>query len=136
MSRRTRGNGRIAGRPWRLARHAPALLAALAPKCPLCLLPLAAAAGVALPSQPALDLLVAGAAAGWLAIVLSTARWLPVRVAATAAAGLLLMGRFLDRPSASALGGALVLAVVVWTARARRPCRGTACVTAPPEVVR
>jgi hypothetical protein len=48
-----------------------ALALPLTPKCPLCLLPLAAAAGVTLPSKPLLDLGVGIAAAAWAALVLA-----------------------------------------------------------------
>lgn len=117
MSRNGRGRG-VAG-----AGGALAIL--LVPKCPLCLLPLSAAAGVALPSRPWLDGLALAAAAAWLAFVLSTARWLPVKAAAVAAAALLLSGRWLALPWASALGAALVLSVAVWTRRRARACAGT-----------
>jgi len=99
----------------------------LFPKCPLCLLPLFAAAGAALPPAPILNGLVAVAAAAWLGIVLSTARWLPVRAAAVAAASLLVAGRLGGPAWATAAGAALVLAVVFWTGRRPRTCTGRAC---------
>ena len=108
------------------ARFAPLLLP-LIPKCPLCLLPLFAAAGWALPPAPVLDALVAACATAWLGIVLSTARWLPVRAAAAAAAALLVGGRLLDSIPMSLAGGAAVLAVVLWTRRRPRACSGRTC---------
>ena len=103
-------------------RHLPALLLPFVPKCPLCLLPLFAAAGIALPPKPVLDALVAVAAAVWVATVLSTARWLPVRLTALAAAVLLVAGRALETAWVGAIGAALVLAVVFWTRRRPRAC--------------
>jgi hypothetical protein len=109
------------GRGRRVAGAGGALAVLLVPKCPLCLLPLAVATGVALPSRPWLDGLAVAAVAAWLAFVLSTARWLPVKGASVMAAALLLGGRWLLLPWASALGAALVLAVALWTRR--RACR-------------
>jgi len=105
-----------------LGRHLPALLLPFVPKCPLCLLPLFAAAGVALPPKPVLDVAVALAATVWVATVLSTARWLPVRLAALAAAILLVVGRALEATWVGMLGAAIVLAVVFWTRRRPRAC--------------
>ena len=53
----------------RISRALAALALPLTPKCPLCLLPLAAAAGVTLPSKPLLDLGVGLAASVWAALV-------------------------------------------------------------------
>jgi len=114
------------GRGRRVAVVGGALAILLVPKCPLCLLPLAAAAGVALPSRPWLDGLAVVAVAAWLAFVLSTARWPPIKGASVAAASLLLSGRWLALPWASALGAALVLAVALWTRRRVRPCTSKA----------
>jgi hypothetical protein len=120
----------------RALRLAPLLLP-LVPKCPLCLLPLMAAAGAALPPGPpyVLDGLVAISAAAWLGIVLSTARWLPVRAAAVAAAALLVAGRFAGSEWASAAGAVLVLAVVVWTGFRPRACAGKACARADERAI-
>jgi fucose 4-O-acetylase-like acetyltransferase len=98
------------------------VLIPFAPKCPLCLLPLFAAAGIALPPKPLLDGLVVAAAAAWAATVLATARWAPVRASALAAVLLLVAGRVLDATWASGLGAALVLGVWYWTRRRPRAC--------------
>ena len=103
-------------------RDLPALLLPFVPKCPLCLLPLFAAAGIALPPKPVLDVAVALAATVWVATILSTARWLPVRLAALAAAALLVGGRALEATWVGMIGAALVLAVVFWTRRRPRAC--------------
>jgi hypothetical protein len=113
-------------------RHLPALLLPFVPKCPLCLLPLFAAAGIALPPKPVLDALVAVAAAVWVATVLSTARWLPVRLTALAAAVLLVAGRALETAWVGAIGAALVLAVVFWTRRRPRACAAPIPLTRSP----
>lgn len=109
-----------------LARLAPLVIPFL-PKCPLCLLPLFAAAGWALPSAPVLDALVAACALAWVGLVLATARWLPVRAAAVAAAVLLVSGRVLASAPLSLLGGAGVLAVVFWRRRRPRACSQKVC---------
>jgi hypothetical protein len=117
-----------------LGRHAPALLLPFVPKCPLCLLPLFAAAGIALPPRPWLDAIVFLAVAVWAATVIANARWLPVRAAALSAAGLLVAGRALESPWASAVGAALVLAVVFWTRRRPRACDATPCPLTKPAI--
>jgi hypothetical protein len=120
-----RGGG--IGRLGRIGRSVAPLLIPFVPKCPMCLLPLFAAAGIALPPRPLLDGLVAVTAAVWVATVLSSARWLPVRVAALAAAILLLGGRALETAWVGGIGAALVLAVVFWTRRRPRACGAAAC---------
>ena len=77
----------------RVARIAGALALPLVPKCPLCLLPLAAAAGVALPPRPVLDLGVALAASVWAAVMIASRRSPAVKLGAVAAALLLVAGR-------------------------------------------
>ena len=121
---------RSGGRFGRIAGAGAALLIPFVPKCPLCLLPLAAAIGVALPSQPVLDGVVAIAASAWLAVTLASARWPPLKVASIAAAALLLGGRWLGVPWAGGLGAVLVLGVVFWTHRRARSCRSAACLEA------
>jgi hypothetical protein len=69
-----------------------------------------------------LDVAVALAATVWVATILSTARWLPVRLAALAAAALLVGGRALEATWVGMIGAALVLAVVFWTRRRPRAC--------------
>ena len=110
-----------------LARHAPALLLPFVPKCPLCLLPLFAAAGIALPPRPMLDAAVVLAALAWASAVIVQARWLPVRAAAATAAVLLVAGRALDAVWLGGAGAALVLAVLFWTRRRPRACGAASC---------
>jgi hypothetical protein len=76
----------------RIAGAVGALAIPLAPKCPLCLLPLAAAAGVALPSRPLLDVGVGFVAAVWIAAVLASRRAPAVKATAAGAALLLVAG--------------------------------------------
>jgi hypothetical protein len=92
------------------------------PKCPVCVLPLVAAAGISLPQGPAIEALVVAAAAGWLAVVLSSARWRPVRVGATAAAAFLLAGRALALTALAVSGSLLMLGVGLWIALRPRRC--------------
>jgi hypothetical protein len=114
----------------RFARIAAAVAAAAVPflpKCPLCVLPLAAAMGVALPHGPAVEAIAAGAVAGWLGVTLATARWWPVRLSAVAAALAILGGRWLDAGWLSAGGCALMLGIVYWTRLRPRACASGAC---------
>ncbi|MFY9553046.1 MAG: hypothetical protein WAU32_18015 [Thermoanaerobaculia bacterium] len=76
-----------------VARIAGALALPLVPKCPLCLLPLAAAAGIALPPRLMLDLGVGLAASAWAAVVIASRRSPAVKLGAVAAALLLVAGR-------------------------------------------
>jgi hypothetical protein len=118
------------------ARHVPALLIPFVPKCPLCLLPLFAAAGIALPPRPLLDAAVVLAALAWASVVIAHARWLPVRAAAAAAAALLVAGRLAETAWLGAAGAALVLAVVVWTRRRPRACAAASCLLTKPALPR
>ena len=77
----------------RIAGALGALALPLAPKCPLCLLPLAAAAGVALPPKPLLDLGVGLAAAACAAVALGSRGAPAVKAIAVTAALLLTAGR-------------------------------------------
>jgi hypothetical protein len=105
-----------------VAGAAAALAIPLLPKCPACVLPLVAAAGVAMPHGPAVEASIVAAAAGWLGIVLVSARWRPVRVAAVAAAVVLLAGRALALTMLTVLGSALMLGVGLWIALRPRRC--------------
>jgi drug/metabolite transporter (DMT)-like permease len=119
------------GRLGTLARYLAPLWIPFVPKCPFCLLPLFAAAGIALPTRPLLDGAVALTAAAWAAIVISTARWAPVRLAAVVAAVGLVAGRALESTWLTAAGAALVLAIVFWTRRRPRACSARVSVTNP-----
>jgi hypothetical protein len=115
MTRAGKKIGRIAG-------AGAALAIPFLPKCPLCVLPIAAAAGIAVPHGPAVEALVAAAVAVWLGAVLATARWLPVRLAAGAAALAILGGRYLAVWWLTAAGCALMLVLFAWTRSRPRPC--------------
>ncbi len=118
---------RAEGRLGRIAGAAAALAIPFLPKCPLCLLPLAATAGIALPRGPMVEGVVTAAVALWLAGILATARWLPVRLAAAAAAAAIIGGRWIEAGWLTAGGCALMLAVVFWTRRRPRACEPGLC---------
>lgn len=115
------------GRIARIAAAGAAAAVPFLPKCPLCVLPLAAAAGIALPRGPVVEAVAVAAVAAWLGVTLATAKWLPVRMGATAAAGAILGGRWLGELWLSAAGCALMLFVVYWTRRRPRVCTPGAC---------
>ena len=60
--------------------------------------------------------------AGYLASVLATARWLPVRLAALTAATAILGGRALDAGALAGTGSVLMLGVAFWSWRRPRRC--------------
>jgi hypothetical protein len=105
----------------RIAGAAAALSIPLVPKCPLCLLPLAAAAGVTLPSKPLLDLGVGLAASAWAALVLASRRPAAVTGIAAAAALLLVAGRAAGFDLAVWAGAAGMLASAFGRAECERP---------------
>jgi hypothetical protein len=115
--------GRIAG--------VAALAIPLLPKCPVCAPPFLAAAGIALPRGPAVEALVAAAVAGWLAVVLATARWKPVRLAAVAGSAALLLGRLLEIGPLAVAGSALMFAVAPWIAARPRRCHAPSETSSP-----
>jgi hypothetical protein len=102
----------------RIAGTLGALAVPLAPKCPLCLLPLAAAAGVALPSKPLLDFGVGLAAFAWAALALASRRGTAAKGVATAAALLLVAGRAAGFEWAVWAGAAGMLASALALSRA------------------
>jgi hypothetical protein len=110
-----RTGGRSAGN---LAAAAPVLLA-LVPKCPLCALPLLAAAGVAMPSGPVLDGMVAAAALLWLTMALARWRSPVFRSGALAVVLLLVGGRLAGSAWASVAACAVMIGLVLWRLRVR-----------------
>ena len=115
-------------RPWAriasLARHAPALAdscSSRSVRCASCRC--SRRRESALPPAPVLDVLVAVSAAAWVATVLATARWWPVRAAALLAAAVLVGGRVTELAWVSGAGVVLVLGVVFWIQRAPRRCQ-------------
>ena len=115
------------GRIVRIAAAGAAAAISFLPKCPLCVLPLAAAFGIVLPHGPLVEAVAVAAVAAWLGVTLATARWLPVRMWATAAALAILGGRWLGEPWMSEGGCALMLLVFYWTRRRPRACAPGAC---------
>lgn len=101
----------------------PLALLAL-PKCPLCLLPLLAAAGVAVAPGPALQIVTLAVALAWAGLMFALSPSAGVLGAASAAAALLAAGKLLDLPVLLWLGMAAMLAVAGGVA-ARRACRRT-----------
>jgi hypothetical protein len=118
----------------RIAGAGAALAIPFLPKCPLCVLPLFAAAGMGAPRGPLVEILVAAAVLGWLGMVLTSARWLPVRLAASSAASMILFARLVSAGWLAACGSALMLAVALWTWR--RPGRCDAACHAPESLAR
>ena len=98
------------------------LVMLLVPKCPLCLMPLFAAAGVALPHRGLLDGFLVVAAAAWLALLASATRSIAVFAPALSGAALLLGGRWLDVPAAGWAGVLLMLAAAIGAAARNRSC--------------
>ncbi len=113
---------RARGRLGRIAGAGAALAIPFLPKCPMCVLPLAAAAGIVLPRGPGVEVAIDGVVAVWLATVLATARWLPVRLFAAVAAAAILGGRWLEAGWLAAGGCSLMFAVMLWTWRRARAC--------------
>ena len=114
-----------------IAGAAAALAIPLLPKCPACVLPLVAAAGVALPRGPVVEAAIVTAAAGWVGWVLAGARWLPVRVTAVAAAAAVVAGRALALTALSASGSAVMLGVGLWIALRPRRCHARPSIGRP-----
>ncbi len=85
----------------------------LVPKCPLCVLPLFAAAGLALPTQGILNGLAAAAAAAWVALLASASRSTSVRALAISAAVLFLCGRWTGLPAIGWAGVLLMVGVAI-----------------------
>src|SRR5204862_7626423 len=91
-------------------------LAVLAiPKCPLCLLPLLAAAGIALPSAPLLDALA-------IPFVIVVALPLKPRALAIGAAASLAVGRLASIPSLTWIGVSLMLVLTALRVILHRRC--------------
>jgi len=116
----------------RVAAVGAPLMIPLMPKCPLCVLPLLTAAGLAAAPAPLLDGLAAIAAMAWVAIAIAASRSLPVRAFAVGAAMLLLGGRWLGFAWATWSGCALML-TVTFARRSTRGCERAACLRASPD---
>src|SRR5262249_36090168 len=101
----------------RAAGAALPLLLVFLPKCPLCVLPYLAALGVLFPPEPVLDGLVALTAAAWLLLLVRARPSAPALAGGLVGAALLLTGRSLGIPAASAVG-ALGMAALALTVRA------------------
>lgn len=91
----------------------------LVPKCPLCLLPILAAIGVAVPPGWILDAAVGTVAIAWLVLLLRLshshmAKWIGV-----VAALLLVAGRLTQLAVAASIGAAMMIAVAVAVLRLR-----------------
>lgn len=94
------------------------------PKCPLCLLPLLAAAGIALPSGPLLDAIVIAVVTLWAAIVSIVAASARIRVLSLLAAAMIIAGRLTSIVVLSWLGIALMISIAAIRLLAReRICK-------------
>lgn len=113
-----------------VSRTAPAILPLmmlLLPKCPLCLLPLLVAAGLALPPASLLNAVLLVTAVAWLALVTIVTHSTFRRAVALSGAVLFLSGRWLDVSTASWAGVAFMLTVVILGACARPRLRLGSC---------
>lgn len=99
----------------------------LAPKCPLCLLPLLAAAGIAAPPGPVLDSIVALTAAGWGLLLFTLTRSTPLRVCGVLLAVLVVMGRLVGFAAITWIGVGLMIAVALAATATCRKNGGSAC---------
>ena len=91
----------------------------LVPKCPLCVLSLFTAFGLALPPAPVLDALVGVAALAWLALLARARPSLAALAAGLGAALLLLGSRRIGLPAAG-WAGAVTMAAVSLRVRAKK----------------
>lgn len=89
------------------------------PKCPLCVLPLFAALGSALPPAPVLDGIVGVTALLWLLLLVRARPPLPAAAAGLAGALVLFASRRFDLPLAGWAGAMLMAGVAVFV-RARK----------------
>jgi hypothetical protein len=103
------------------------LVLVVVPKCPLCLLPLLAAAGVAVPAGPLLNGIVVLIAVAWSAFLLRVAASHTVRVLAVLAGALVIGGRLLSIDAASWIGVAVMLGIAVLRLIARERICARAC---------
>lgn len=104
---------------------APAILPlamVLIPKCPLCLLPFFAAAGLTLPPRGWLDGFLVAVAAAWLGLLANATRSVATLALAVLGAALLLGGRWVDLPAAGWAGAVLILAAAIGAAARKRSC--------------
>jgi hypothetical protein len=90
----------------------PLLLAAI-PKCPLCLLPLLAVAGVAVPSGPRLNAVVAAAVIVWTAGLVHAVRTPVPRALAVVAGALVVSGRLLSLAPVTWLGITIMVSIAI-----------------------
>src|SRR6184192_3112604 len=95
----------------RVAAVAAPSLVAIAPKCPLCLLPLCAALGISVPSAPLMNVALALIAAIWILIVYRRGRAV---IPSAGAAGLVVVGRIANLAALSWCGvaGMLILSLI------------------------
>ncbi|HEV7767396.1 MAG TPA: hypothetical protein VGQ76_20515 [Thermoanaerobaculia bacterium] len=95
------------------------------PKCPLCLLPLFAIAGIAAPPRPLLDAIVIVVVLSWCGFLLFTVRTKTLRVIAVIAAALVIVGRLAPLPPVSWIGVGVMAGIAILRLAARdRACSG------------
>ena len=103
-----------------LLRVAPVAVA-FAPKCPLCLLPLAAAFGVTLPSSRVLTMVTFAIVLTWVGFIAARGQ-LVLSLGAGSGAASVLLGRSFDVLPLTVAGTMLVLGVALCAARRRSRC--------------
>lgn len=96
----------------------------LLPKCPLCLLPLLAALGIAAPPGLVLHGAVGVVMAGWIALLMSATKSIALRAGGLVPAAIFIAGRALDLTPATP---AAALAMVVLGFVVSRRCATSAC---------
>jgi hypothetical protein len=114
-------------RPIRTTRDVAAVLGPIAfvlvPKCPLCLLPLLAAAGIAAPPNPVLNAIIGAAVLGWGTLLFSVTHSLSLRACGVILAITVVAGRFLALSPLTWIGITLMVALAfVSSLRCRKLC--------------
>jgi hypothetical protein len=96
------------------------------PKCPLCLLPFFAAVGIAAPSGPVLQAIIAAAVILWISWLIRMTKSRAVLAVAFLAAALVLIGRVLLITAVTWIGIGLMVAVALVQLTSReRVCSGS-----------
>ena len=106
----------------RSAAFAAPLSVAVLPKCPLCLMPILAALGVAVPSGALLDAFAVTFVGGLTFVLVRAEPAVLPRALTLSGAALLLVGRLTPLTFATWAGAALMVAVAVLRARRASAC--------------
>jgi hypothetical protein len=85
----------------------------LVPKCPLCLLPLLAAAGIAAPPNPVINAIIGAAVIGWGTVLFTVTRSWMLRACGVLLAASVVAGRLLSIHSLVWTGVALMITLAL-----------------------